>query len=169
MFDALKHFVARVTGGDHDRPFDEEDYRLAAVALLIHVANVDGAIDLAERRRLKTIIEERFGLDERQTAQLTAAAEQSDRKAIDFYQFTSILKHALDEDGCRKVVEMLWEIAFADGAIHELEENTIWRIAELLDVPSRERVFLRQKAASEDQSGLPAEGPWSASPTKGKS
>lgn len=64
MFDAVKRFVAEVAGAEAPaRSFGEEDYRLAAVALLIHVANVDGQTDLAERRRLKTIIAERFGLD----------------------------------------------------------------------------------------------------------
>ena len=167
MFDALKNFMAEVTGAEPPaRPFDEEDFRLAAAALLIHVANVDGAIDLPERRRLKAIIEERFGLDAKQAAALTEAAEQTDRKAVDFYQFTSVLKHALDEGGRLKVVEMLWEIAFADGTVHELEENTIWRIAELLGVSSRERVSLRQKVAAQDQASFFTEGPWPS--TKGK-
>lgn len=169
MFDALKHFIARAAGSEQGRVFDEDDYRLAAVALLIHVANVDGAIDLAERRKLKGIIEERFGLDEAHARELTEAAQQSDRKAVDFYHFTSILKHDLDEEGRRKVVEMLWQIAFADGSVHELEENTIWRIAELLGVSSRERVFLRQKVASQSNRGFPADGPWSSSSAKGES
>jgi uncharacterized tellurite resistance protein B-like protein len=171
MFDTLKHFIAEIAGEEPPaRPFDEEDFRLAAAALLIHVANVDGAIDLAERRRLKAIIEARFGLDEKQAAALTAAAEQSDRMAVDFYHFTSILKRALDEDARLKVVEMLWEIAFADGAVRELEENTIWRIAELLGVSSRDRILLRQKVAAEEKEGLAADaaGPWSASSAKGK-
>jgi uncharacterized tellurite resistance protein B-like protein len=43
MFDALKSFIAEVSGAEAPaRRFGEEDYRLAAVALLIHVANVDG-------------------------------------------------------------------------------------------------------------------------------
>jgi uncharacterized tellurite resistance protein B-like protein len=169
MFDALKRFVVGVTGAETPtRRFGEEDYRLAAVALLIHVANVDGKTDLAERRKLQAIIEQRFGLDATAAAELTAIAEQSDREAVDFYQFTSVLKRVLDDEGRQKVVAMLWEIAFADGVIHEFEENTIWRIAELLGVPTRERVLLRQKVAQQARPGLPIEGPWAASGTKEK-
>ncbi len=148
MFDALKRFVAEVAGAEPARPFAEEDYRLAAAALLVHVANADGLCSAAEQSRLRALIEERFGVGESEAAELAALAEQRDRRAIDFYEFTSILKRALDHGGRLKVVEMLWEIAFADGAVHELEENTIWRIAELLDVPTRERIFLRQKVAA---------------------
>jgi short-subunit dehydrogenase/uncharacterized tellurite resistance protein B-like protein len=138
MFDALRRFVEEVSGAEvPDRNFGEEDYRLAAVALLVHVANVDGRVDLAERRKLQRIIKERFGLDASAAAKLTALAEQSDREAVDFYHFTSVLKRALDDGERLKIVEMLWDIAFADGAVHELEENTIWRIAELLGVSTR--------------------------------
>ena len=153
MFDALKRFVEEVSGAQvPPRNFGEEDYRLAAVALLVHVANVDGKVDLAERRELQTIIKERFGLDTTATAELTALAEQSDREAVDFYHFTSVLKRALDDGERLKIVEMFWDIAFADGAVHELEENTIWRIAELLGVSTRDRVKLRQKVAGQPPS-----------------
>jgi uncharacterized tellurite resistance protein B-like protein len=170
MFDALKRFVEEIRGADAPaRTFDEEDYRLAAVALLVHVANSDGRVDLAERRKLQKIIEERFGLDASAAARLTAAAEQSDREAVDFYHFTSVLKRALDDGGRLKIVEMLWDIAFADGRVHEVEENTIWRIAELLGVSTRDRVLLRQKVAEETPRNAHAGGPWSQLSQKGKS
>jgi uncharacterized tellurite resistance protein B-like protein len=80
MFDALKSFITEVAGAEAPaRSFGEEDYRLAAVALLVHVANIDGETALAERRRLKTIIEERFGLDAKAASELIAIAEQRDR------------------------------------------------------------------------------------------
>ncbi len=163
MFDALKNFIAELAGPDSaEKAFAEGDYRLAAAALLVHVAAADGETDDAERRRLKTVIEERFGLDDAATARLLEKAERSDRDAVDFYQFTSVLKRALDEDGRLKVVEMMWDIAFADGAVHEFEENAIWRIAELLGVSSRDRVLLRQRVGDELQSGAGQKGPWGA-------
>ena len=166
MFDALKGFITEVAGAEAPaRSFGEEDYRLAAVALLIHVANVDGQTDLAERRRLKTIIED---LDAKAASELITMGEQSDREAVDFYHFTSVLKRALDGDGCQKIVEMLWDIAFADGVVDEFEENTIWRIAELLGVSTRDRVLLRQRVVGQTPRDAPFEGPWSASAAKGK-
>ena len=68
MFDALKNFVAELAGADPaEKSFAEDDYRLAAAALLVHVAASDGETDEAERRRLKDLIEERFGLDDAAT------------------------------------------------------------------------------------------------------
>src|ERR1700730_14170031 len=169
MFNVLKSFIAEVAGAEAPaRSFGEEDYRLAAVALLIHVANVDGETDLTERRRLKTIIEERFGLEAKAVSELITMGEQSDRVAVDFYHFTRVLKRALDDEGRQKIVEMLWEIAFADGVVDEAEENTIWRIAELLGVLTRDRVLLRQRVAGQTPRDVPFEGPWSAPSAKGK-
>jgi uncharacterized tellurite resistance protein B-like protein len=161
VFDAVKRFVENLSGAEGlAREFEEDDYRLAAVALLVHVASADGKIDLAEQRKLQRIIRERFGLDAAGAARLTAAAEQSDREAIDFYHFTSVLKRTLNDTGRLKIVEMLWEIAFADGTVDELEDNTIWRIAELLGITGRERVQLRQKIAREPRPDPYAGGPW---------
>ena len=34
------------------------------------------------------------------------------------------------------MVEMMWKIAYADGAVSEFEDNLIWRVADLLGVSS---------------------------------
>ena len=53
----------------------------------------------------------------------------------------------LDEVGRLRVVEMLWEIAFADGAITEIEHHVLWRVADLLAVSPNDRIALRQRVA----------------------
>ena len=137
-------------------------------ALLIHVANVDGAIDPAERQRLAAIVHDRFGLDNTATARLIARAEQSDKEAVDFFQFTNVLKRSLDDEGRHKIIEMMWDVVFADGEVTEFEENVVARISELLGVPPRDRVTLRQKVAREPHPDSPVDlpadgpaGPWS--------
>ena len=163
MFDLLKKFIADTTSRSDDQGgFADDDYRLCTAALLIHVANVDGKIDPPERLRLRQVIETRFGLDAAATTRLIERAEQSDREAVDFFHFTNVLKRHLDDAGRHKIIEMMWDVVFADGEVTEFEENVVWRVAELLGVPTRDRVILRQKVAEEPhpESGVPA-GPWS--------
>ena len=167
MFEALKRFIAEMSeDNSQDRDFADDDYRLAAVALLVHVANVDGVTDEAECYRLRSLIEERFGLDAQATNRLITKAELSEKEAVDFYHFTSILKRALDESGRLKIIEMMWDVAFADGAATEFEENIVSRVAELLGVSPRDRILLRQQVAAEPQPEADAEpfiaGPWSS-------
>jgi uncharacterized tellurite resistance protein B-like protein len=69
------------------------------------------------------------------------------------------LKRRLDEDGRRQIIGMLWDMAHADGQVHEFEENVVWRVAELLGVSTRERVELRREIR--EGAAPPPAGPWS--------
>ncbi|WP_020174074.1 TerB family tellurite resistance protein [Methyloferula stellata] len=168
MFAALKNLLADLGQTETPRRFGEDDYRVAAVALLVHVADADGVTDAAESRRLKTLVKERFGLDAGEAAALIREAQQSDREAVDFYHFTHVLKRQLDDEGRHRIIEMMWDMAFADGTVDEIEENTVWRVAELLGVSNRDRVLLRQKVAAETRSEAAPEGPWSPKPARGE-
>lgn len=159
MLDKLKNFFDGLTGPSPDRGFSPDDYRVAATALLIHMANADGHVAPEEQRRLHKILEERFELDSTAARQLMRRAEQSEREAIDLYQFTSVIKRALDEPGRLAVVELLWDMAYADGHADELEENMVWRVAELLGVAARDRMLLKRKAEKNGAEPLP-ENPW---------
>ena len=51
MLDSLRNFISELTGGEkHPGRFEENDYRLAAAALLIHASTIDGNDD---RRRTR--------------------------------------------------------------------------------------------------------------------
>ena len=135
MFDSLKRFLADLTAGASlPKSFEANDFRLAAVALLVHLAEIDGEFDAAERERLQHIVESRFGLSKAQARQLIRDAAESEHDAVDLNRFTSVLKRTLDEDQRRQVVAMLWEMAYVDGEIHEFEESVVKRITELLGV-----------------------------------
>ena len=149
MLDTLKTLFSDLAGGakPQDR-FEDNDYRLAAAALLIHVTGVDGAISEAERQKLHAVLKQRFELDEAATEELIDEATVMEGEAVDLYRFTSLLNRALDEEGRRRVVEMMWEIIYADGRVSEFEDNVVWRIADLLHVQSRDRLELRRQIAA---------------------
>ena len=95
------------------------------------------------------------------TTRLIELAEAQDRQAVDFYHFTHALTKVLDQEGRQKIITMMWEIAFADGAISEVEESIVARISDLLGVSSQDRVRLRRQVAAEVASGTAFAGPWS--------
>jgi uncharacterized tellurite resistance protein B-like protein len=135
-------------GDKHPAHFAHDDYRLAAAALLVHAAAIDGDVTDAEREELHAVIRQQFKLDEATTDELVAEATEAENESIDLYHFTSLVNRSLDEEGRRRVVEMMWEIAYADGDVDEFERNLIWRAADLLGVSSRERIELGQRVAS---------------------
>jgi len=159
MFDALKTFIAELAGDTtSQKTFEAADYQLAASALLVHIASIDGEFDADERARIQQLIEDRFGLPSEEARALIADARESEREAVDLYRFTSVLKRRLDDDGRRQVVGMLWDMAHADGSVHEFDENVVWRVAELLGVSTRERVELRKEVR--DSLAAPPQETW---------
>lgn len=150
MFRVLSDFIADITGGSRDtQAFEENDYRLAAAALLVHVMSIDGAVTQEEEAIVQRILAERFNLSPSDTAALVALAIAKDAEAVDLYAFTSVLNRALDDEGRRRVVEMMFEVAYADGGLTEFEDNLVWRAAELLNVGSRDRVRIRREVREE--------------------
>jgi uncharacterized tellurite resistance protein B-like protein len=148
MFDAFRKFLSDCTNGDkHPSRFADDDYRLAAAALLVHAAAIDGEVSQVERDQLHDIIKQRFELDEAATNELMIEATQAEQQAVDLYHFTSLINRSLDEVGRRRIVEMMWEIVYADGRVTEFEDNLLWRAADLLGISSRDRIELRHQVA----------------------
>ena len=149
MFDSFRKFLSEVSDGDkHPTHFEHNDYRLAAAALLVHAAAIDGDVSDAERGKLRVLIKQQFELDEATTDELVAEATEAENESIDLYHFTSVINGSLNEEGRRRVVEMMWEIAYADGDVDEFERNLIWRAADLLGISSRDRIELGHRVAS---------------------
>jgi uncharacterized tellurite resistance protein B-like protein len=150
MFESLRNFVADFVEGDrHPSQFADDDYRLAAVALLVHAATIDGEMLGAERDKLHAVVKRRFNLDDALADELIDKATAAEHESVDLYHFTSLLNRVLDEEGRARVIEMMWEIVYADGRRDELEDNLLWRAADLLGVSARERISLRQRIAKE--------------------
>ena len=150
MLDGLRQFIADVVSPNahHGRNFDDTGYRLAATALLIHVISLDGEPSAAEKRKLHSLIESHFGLDRGTADRLIASATQVEGEAIDLYHFTSVIMRSVDEAGRLRIVEMMWELVYADGNVSEFEDNVVWRAADLLAVSSRDRLELKHQVAS---------------------
>jgi uncharacterized tellurite resistance protein B-like protein len=150
MFDAIKKLMSDLAdGGERPAPFGESDYRLAAAALLVHAAAIDGNIAEVERKKLHAVIMQRFALDDAGADRLIAAATTAEQQAIDLYQFTSRLNRSLDQAGRARIVEMLWQVVCADGIVTEFEDNLVWRAADLLGISRNERIALRERVMAQ--------------------
>ncbi|TAH65018.1 MAG: TerB family tellurite resistance protein [Rhodopseudomonas palustris] len=156
MLSRLRQFIEDVIAPAGPRPeltLDDNGYRLAAAALLIHVISLDGEPSAVERRKLQLLLEDRFNLDEDGAQKLIALATRAENDAVDLYQFTSVLMRTVNEEGRLRIIEMMWEVVYADGNVTEFEENVVWRAADLLAVSARDRINLKRRAAFDLQRG----------------
>ncbi len=151
MFELFKSFISDFAAGQkHPSQFADDDYRLAAAALLVHAAAIDGEMSPSERAKLHAVLKRSFALDDSTTDELIEKATAAEHESVDLYHFTHLLNRALDEPGRVRIVEMMWQIVYADGTRDELEDNLLWRAADLLGVSPRERIELRRRVAGED-------------------
>src|SRR5205807_9475929 len=102
MFQGFRKFLSEVSEGDkHPAHFGHNDYRLAAAALLVHAAAIDGDVSDVERDKLHTLIKQQFDLDETTTDEVPVKATQAENESIDLYHLSSLLNRSLEDDARR--------------------------------------------------------------------
>ena len=146
MLDRIIAFLTDLPGADRKSRESGDDPVIAAVALLFHVIDADGERGQPEMQRLRALVAGRYALSGRELDALLTRAEAADREAIDFYSFTTVLCRHLDPEARKAFIGLMWEMVFADGELHELEDNVVWRVAELMGVERPERIALRRAA-----------------------
>jgi uncharacterized tellurite resistance protein B-like protein len=120
------------------------DTKEAVAVLLVHLAAVDGVIKPEERETISGLLEDHFDLSETQVKDLMATAMRLDKDAVDFYKFTAILSK-LEEEERINIIRSMWQVVYADAHNHEMEDNMVWRVAELIGISSRQRTILRSQ------------------------
>ncbi|HSV29039.1 MAG TPA: TerB family tellurite resistance protein, partial [Candidatus Omnitrophota bacterium] len=107
---------------------------------------LDGHMDEAERDRILAIVKGRFGLSDHDAEALLAEAQQEVARSVQLLGFTKAIKDNFAEAERVRMVEMLWEVAYADGHLHDYEANLVRRVAGLLFVSDQESGAARKRA-----------------------
>ena len=141
MFDALRSIFAKP-----DATLLSMEPKLSVAALLVHLAAVDGSAKPEERDAVKGALMDYYELAEEEVEELIEEATRRDAESVDFYRFTSALS-TLESQERIEIIRMMWQVVFADRKNHELEDNMVWRIAELIGVSARDRTTLRAQMA----------------------
>ena len=137
MIDRL--FVWLKEGGQ-DLSRGQDELQLAVAALLLEAAVVvDGRFDEAERNAVQRILERRFGLSAEEAQNLLAAAKDRVEGSAQLFRFTSTINERLARERRVEVIEMLWQVAYADRVLDPLEDSLLRRVAGLIDVSDRDR------------------------------
>jgi len=126
------------TAVEHAKPRGRAEFELSAAALMVEAARLDSTFDDAERGRMRSMLADRFGLSAAEAEDLVAEAAEAQEKSADFFRFTHTLKQAFSHAERVEMIELLWEVAYADGALHDHEASLLRRVAGLLYVDGRE-------------------------------
>lgn len=128
----------------------ERAVRLAAGVLLFEIVRADGKITDTERTVMRASLQGTFGLAAAECDELMTVAEQQSRTATSLYEFTSVIDAVFSNDQKKRIVELLWLVAFADGAKEASEEHMVRKISGLLHVAHPD--FIDAKIRAKGQS-----------------
>ena len=122
-----------------------DELHLAAAALLAEAALGDDRFDDVERVAIGRLLRERFDLDEADAERLVEAATQRAKDSTHLLRFTRQIKDNFSPAERVGLIEMIWEVVYADGELHEYEDSLLRRIAGLIYVSDRDRGAARKR------------------------
>ena len=120
--------------------------RVATAVLLVEVARADFVVEPEEQKRLKQLLVSQFDLTTDEVDALLEEAEKDADHMVSIQHTTRLLNEHYDHAMKRRVVEMMWEMIFADGEKSHYEEHLIRQVAELLYLSQSEFIQARHKA-----------------------
>lgn len=135
------------------RARNRDELRLAAAALLAEAARLDGHVAASERAAMQRVLAERFELDAAEAAELVRDGEAAAADSTQVFAFTRIINRDWPADERAALFEMIYEVIYADDALHDLEHNLMRRLGELIYLPDRERNEARQRVQRRLQAG----------------
>ena len=153
MIDHFKQFFDKYLASDDKRTVSpEHQLHLATAALLIEMMRVDDHVKPEELSSMAAGIRQTFGLSEDETTELINLAEEEAQDASCYHAFTSLINKGFSKQQKIRVVEMLWEIAYADNELEMYEEHLIRKLSDLLYVKHSD--FIRAKHQVQERLGL---------------
>jgi uncharacterized tellurite resistance protein B-like protein len=151
MLDALKRYLS------DPYPVEEESggpplIHMAAAALLVEAALADGTFDANERLQVEDVLAHMFSLPEDDVQAVISDAEEMVAQSNQLYGFAKTVKDTLDYDRRVELMQMLWEVVYADGQLDDFEANLVRRVSGLLYVTDQDSGRARKYAL--EQLGL---------------
>jgi len=123
----------------------EHQLKLATTALLIEMMLQDDDVAEQEITVIQKSISETFKLTASETQELYELAEQEQRNATDYHQFTQLIAKNYSAEQKLQVIENLWKVAYADGRLDSLEEHMLRRISDLIYVSHSDFIRIKHK------------------------
>jgi uncharacterized tellurite resistance protein B-like protein len=123
-----------------------DELEVAAAALLVEAAQMDERYEEQERTKIAALMRAHFGLSEEEVESLLSEAQRRVDESHQLFGFTRIVMERFSYDERVQLMEMLWEVAYADGKLHDYEASLIRRVAGLIHVPDRESGDARKRA-----------------------
>lgn len=120
--------------------------QIAVGGLLVKAAKTDAHYHELEEQAIRRLLGLRFNLDEQQVSALLAEVEDVLSGPHGIYSCSMAVMDELQADEREQLAEMIWDVVFADGVLHDFEKGLMLRLAPLLDIEDDRAEEIRDKA-----------------------
>lgn len=141
----LERLKESLGGPAQDAPDPEQARRIAAAVLLLEMAHADHAHHAVEEDTIRAQLQQYFGLLPEEADELITAARREAHASVSLHPYLQALNAGLAIEDKRRVLEMLWRVAWSDRHLDPYEEHLMRELADLLYLPHRD--FIRAKLA----------------------
>jgi uncharacterized tellurite resistance protein B-like protein len=145
LFDNLSASLATPAGGQ-TRPEQEHTLQLATAVLLVEVMRAEPTMADSERDAVLRALRVKFALAEDELQRLLELAHDTARTAYDYQRFTGQMNEHFTQEQKVRVVEAMWQVAYADAHLDAHENHVISKVAGLLHVTHGEYIAAKMRA-----------------------
>lgn len=146
MLSKLNDFLSSIIPPTNVENRPEHTLQLATAVLLIEIMRSDADSTDDEQATILKILKERFQLSDTEVAQLSELGHQTAKAAHDFHQFTSLINRELELAEKIRIIEYLWQVAYADNQISAHENHLMRKMADLLYIPHGDYIAAKMRA-----------------------
>ena len=122
-----------------------DEFHLAAAVLLVYAATSDDEFDEKENSQIEWLCENKFKLTSDEAHTLMEAAAREVDESVQLLRFTRTIKDGFSYEERINLIEMLWEVVYADQFVHANEAQLMRRIAGLIYVDDRDSGVARSR------------------------
>lgn len=128
---------------------DEHTLRIVSAALMVEVAKADHHFSPVEMTEILRILKRDYRLADEEVRELVDMAQERAEAASSLYELARQADKQLDAVIKARLVQYLWQVAFADKDKDKYEEYIIRKISDLLHVSHRD--FIKARLAAENR------------------
>ncbi|WP_025900024.1 TerB family tellurite resistance protein [Sneathiella glossodoripedis] len=122
----------------------EEETRVATAALMLEAALSDDTYCEAEKQMICDLLVRHYDMNAQEVQTVVSQAEKAHENSDQILYFTRTVKENVPYDDRVHIIEMLWEMAYADGSVSDYEANLIRRVCGLIYVDDVESGRVRK-------------------------
>ena len=119
--------------------------QIATCILLIEVSRSDDDFDVAEQKKIQTLIKSKFDLTTEELNHIFSISTDSHNNMTSLFEWTDIINKECNYKEKLLIIGFMWDIAFTDSKIDKYEDFTIRKVSELIYVKHKDFISLKNE------------------------